>query len=64
MLGVRSIPDPLSAIDLRHWAAQCAEQARKLNCSEEDRERLRRMRDAILALADNADWLAGAPAKQ
>ena len=54
------MPDNLSAIDLRRWAARCADLAQTNGCAEE-RERLARMSDAILSLADNADWLAGAP---
>jgi hypothetical protein len=58
------MPDILSAIDLRRWAAQCAEQANGPNLSGEDRDRLLRMRDSLLALAENADWLAGSEMKK
>jgi hypothetical protein len=55
------MPDTLCAADLRRWAVQCAERALTLKCAEE-RQRLSRMREAILMLAENADWLAGAGA--
>jgi hypothetical protein len=53
------MPDTLCATDLRRWAVQCADRALTLKCAEE-RQRLNRMREAILMLAENADWLAGA----
>jgi hypothetical protein len=56
------MPDTLNATELRRWAAQCADRAQTLRC-EEERERLRRMREAILTLAKDADWLAGASEK-
>ncbi len=56
------MPDTLNAAELRRWAAHCADRAQTLRC-EEERERLRRMRNAILALAADADWLAGASEK-
>jgi hypothetical protein len=53
------MPDTLSAIDLRRWAAQCAQKADDANRSSEERDRLLRMHASLLALADSADWLAG-----
>lgn len=50
--------DTLSAPDLRRWAAQCADEAVR-TCSQDDRERLLKMRDSLLSLAESADWLAG-----
>lgn len=53
------MPDTLSAIDLRRWAAQCARDANDINRSADDRERLLKMQTSLLSLADSADWLAG-----
>lgn len=51
--------DPLNAEELRQWAAHCAEKAERAAASRADRERLLEMKDSLLALADNADWLFG-----
>jgi hypothetical protein len=51
--------DILDAADLRRWAIQCAAQATDVFCISSDRERLMQIRESLLALADNADWLAG-----
>jgi len=40
---------------------QCAAQAQSPNCSAEDRIQLLTIQESLLALADNADWLAGEP---
>jgi hypothetical protein len=53
------MPDTLNAAELRRWAIKCGSQADAANCSAEDRARLLTMRESLLALADNADWLAG-----
>jgi hypothetical protein len=54
------MPRPL-APDLRRRAMQCAEEANRPDCSPEKRQRLLKMRQAYLALADEEDWLAGRP---
>jgi hypothetical protein len=54
--------DILDATDLRRWATQCAAQATDIFCISSDHERLMTIRQSLLALADNADWLAGKPA--
>jgi hypothetical protein len=51
--------DPLNAEELRQWAAHCAEKAARAADSRAERERLLQMRDALVALADGADWLSG-----
>jgi len=44
--------------DLRRWAMQCAARAQSA-ASPFERNRLLSMRDSLLHLADNEDWLAG-----
>jgi hypothetical protein len=44
--------------DFRLWAALCAAKA-EAAATPADRDRLLKMRDALLALADNEDWLHG-----
>jgi hypothetical protein len=53
------MPDTLNAAELRRWAMECGAQADSPNCSTEERTRLLTMRESLLALAENADWLAG-----
>jgi hypothetical protein len=48
--------------DFRLWAAQCAAKAETAG-TPADRDRLLKMRDALLALADNEDWLNGSVAR-
>lgn len=50
---------PMVSSDLRRWAMQCIEQANDPRSSGEERARLMRMREGLLALADNQDWLNG-----
>ena len=50
---------PVSSSDLRTWAQDCEMQSMKALTSGEERDRLLRMRDALLALAEEQDWLAG-----
>ena len=45
------MPHPPSSVDLRRWAAQCADQA-KLAQAPEQRERLLKMEQAFLAAAE------------
>jgi hypothetical protein len=47
-----------NSADLRRWAMQCGARASAAACADE-RERLTRMREALLDLADNEDWLGG-----
>lgn len=51
--------DTLNSSELKRWAAQCLAQANNPRASGEERERLLKMHTSLLALADNADWLAG-----
>ena len=48
---------PASA-ELRRWAMQCGARASSA-ASADERERLTRMREALLDLADNEVWLSG-----
>ena len=50
--------DTPTGADLRRWAMQCGARALAATCADE-RERLTRMREALLDLADNEDWLSG-----
>lgn len=50
---------PMVSSDLRRWALQCIDQANDPSSSGEERERLMKMREGLLALADNQDWLNG-----
>jgi hypothetical protein len=55
-----------NAATLRRWAMQCAAQAEDPHASGDERERLLKMRKALLELAEMQDWLDGAcgPATQ
>jgi len=53
------MPDTLDAAELRRLAMQCGADAESNGRSAEDRSRLLKMREALLDLAENADWLAG-----
>jgi hypothetical protein len=53
------MPDTLNAADLRRWATRCATEARDKNCTAEESERLLKMHESLLALAESADWLNG-----
>jgi hypothetical protein len=48
-----------NADELRQWAASCAEKAERAVGVRAEHERLVTMRDALLALAETADWLDG-----
>ena len=48
-----------TAADLRIWALECFEQANDPRASGDERARLMRMHESLLALADTEDWLAG-----
>jgi hypothetical protein len=51
--------DTLNAAEPRRWAMRCMTRADAADCDDEERARLLRMREGLLALADNADWLDG-----
>lgn len=53
------MPDMLNAAELRRLAMRCSARAEEENCTTTERERLLKMREALLDLAQNADWLAG-----
>ena len=50
---------PVSPSDLRNWAKQCQEQANDARASGEERDRLLRMSESLLMLAEEQDWLNG-----
>jgi hypothetical protein len=49
----------LTSADLRRWATQCYDQANSPRVSGDERERLLKMREGLLALAQEVDWLDG-----
>ncbi len=49
----------LSAAELRRWAAQCDARARDPLASGPEYEGLMRMRDGLLAVAEQQEWLEG-----
>lgn len=49
----------LSAADLRRWAMQCGTRANDPMTSGDERDRLLKMQESLLYLADNNDWLEG-----
>jgi hypothetical protein len=51
----------LDAAELRRWAMQCAARASNEDCMSDERQRLLTMREALLSLAVDADWLKGRP---
>lgn len=51
--------DMHSSSGLRRWAMQCAAAADDPRASGDERERLLKMRKALLELADAQDWLDG-----
>jgi len=53
------MPDTLNATELRRWAMECGAQAYMAGCNPEESTRLLKMRESLLALAENADWLNG-----
>jgi hypothetical protein len=48
-----------SASDLRRWAMRCFDDANGPLVSGEEREKLLKMREGLLSLAETEDWLAG-----
>jgi hypothetical protein len=55
------MPDMLNSAELRRLAMECAARAGHAECDPDERIRLLKMREALLDLAVNADWLAGRP---
>jgi hypothetical protein len=56
---------PTEAATLRRWAMECAAVADNPKTKPEERERLLKMRAALLELAEAQDWLDGRkPPKQ
>lgn len=53
------MPDTLNAAEMRRLAMQCAARAAQSGLSADERERMLRMREGLLEVAANADWLAG-----
>ena len=51
--------DQADSATLRRWARQCASEADNPRASGDERERLLKMRTALLELADTKDWLDG-----
>ena len=51
--------DTLNAVEMRRLAMECAARAYDSSCRPEERERMLRMREGLLAVAVSADWLAG-----
>ena len=49
----------IDAAGLRRWAMQCAAQAEDPRASGDERERLLKMRTALLEMARTQDWLDG-----
>jgi hypothetical protein len=55
--------DTLDAAELRRWAMRCAARASVDDCPADERDRLLTIREALLSLAVDADWLIGRPAR-
>lgn len=55
--------DTLNAAELRRWAMRCAARASDDDCADDERARLLTIREALLSLAVDADWLVGRPAE-
>jgi hypothetical protein len=49
----------MSAAELRRWAARCDAQAKDALTSGDEYERLVKMRDGLLAVAESQEWLEG-----
>jgi hypothetical protein len=54
----------MSAAELRRWAAQCDARLKDPMSTGEECERLSKMRDGLLAVAETQEWLEGASLKQ
>ena len=53
----------LSAAELRCWAEQCDRRSNDRLITGEEHERLAKMRDGLLAIAETQGWLEGCPLK-
>ena len=53
------MPDQMQAAMLRRWAMECAAQADNPRATGAERERLLKMRTALLEMANTRDWLDG-----
>jgi hypothetical protein len=53
----------LSAAELRRWAEQCDRRSKDPMMTGEEHERLAKMRDGLLAVAETQEWLEGRPLK-
>lgn len=49
----------ISSAELRRWAMECYDQAVNPRASGDERERLLTMRQSLLTLAEEQDWLNG-----
>ncbi len=49
----------MSAVELRRWAAQCEARLKDPLMTGEEHERLVKMRDGLLAVAETQEWLEG-----
>jgi len=54
----------LSAAELRHWAMQCEAWRNDPMISGPEFERLTRMRDGLLVVAEQQEWLEGRALKK
>ncbi len=54
----------MSASELRRWAAQCDARLKDPMASGEETERLIKMRDGLLAVAETQEWLEGTSFKK
>ena len=54
----------MSASELRRWAAQCDTRLKDPMATGEETERLIKMRDGLLAVAETQEWLDGVSFKQ
>ncbi|MFA6265247.1 MAG: hypothetical protein WC670_05970 [Pseudolabrys sp.] len=54
----------LTSAELRHWAAQCDDGLKDPMICGEEYDRLRKMRDGLLAVAEAQDWLDGIAMKK
>ena len=53
------MPDTLNAAEMRRLAMRCSARAFEPDCGASERERMLRMREGLLEVAANADWLCG-----
>jgi hypothetical protein len=57
--GDHAMNTNLSAAELRRWASQCDARVKDPLTSLDEYERLVRMRDGLLAVAEQQEWLEG-----